>query len=140
MLLTSFLLFFVYLDTRIDKCYLTVENGVCKNELFGVYKKSVCCCTIGKAFSTCEKCPAKNTEEYTRLCKRVGHVNIDNLPIGKYDELINKIFFFKKMINQKKIKTNVHYSQIFVKMEFAEIQSVVLNVFVMMAMKSMTRD
>ncbi len=66
-----------------DKCYLTNEHGQCKNELNGVYKKSVCCCTIGKAFGSCEKCPVKNTDEFIRLCGRQGHAEIDGVPIGE---------------------------------------------------------
>jgi hypothetical protein len=71
---------------------LVHENGVCKNELFGVYKKAVCCCTIGKAFSSsCEKCPNKNTDEYKTLCGRTGHSDIDGIPVGKFINYVIRI-------------------------------------------------
>ncbi|KAK8752711.1 hypothetical protein OTU49_007075, partial [Cherax quadricarinatus] len=51
------------LDLREETCFLEYRNGVCSKELEGLFQKSTCCCTVGKAWGeSCEACPRPGAE------------------------------------------------------------------------------
>ncbi|KAL4228223.1 Fibrillin-1 [Mactra antiquata] len=66
-------------DTRKSSCYLDFKRGQCSMGLDGLYTRTKCCCTLGKAWSQqCEPCPAPGTDEYGALCQtgdRIRDVN-----------------------------------------------------------------
>ncbi|XP_052281301.1 fibrillin-2-like [Dreissena polymorpha] len=62
------------LDKRKSTCYLEYRRGQCSEGLDSVFTRSMCCCTVGKAWShLCEPCPTKGTEQHKALCPVDGH-------------------------------------------------------------------
>lgn len=60
-----------------EPCYLDYRHGICTKELEGHYLKSVCCCSIGKAWGhACDSCPKPGSSSFEELCpKGHGYVN-----------------------------------------------------------------
>ena len=65
------------IDQRQEPCYLDYRHGICTKELEGHYLKSVCCCSIGKAWGhACDSCPKPGSSSFEELCpKGHGYVN-----------------------------------------------------------------
>ena len=49
-------------DKRKSACYLDYRRGKCTQGLDGLFTKSLCCCTVGRAWSDqCTPCPSKGS-------------------------------------------------------------------------------
>ncbi|WAR00910.1 FBN1-like protein [Mya arenaria] len=70
------------LDKRTSTCYLDYQRGQCSRGLDGLYTRSYCCCSVGRAWSQlCEPCPAKDSADYKALCPSGGHGGDPDFPI-----------------------------------------------------------
>nr|CAB3245049.1 fibrillin-2 [Phallusia mammillata] len=60
------------IDTRLEKCFATVVNGVCDDPGSSVVRRDDCCCRCtGGGWGTddqCQPCPAINSTEFADLC------------------------------------------------------------------------
>ena len=53
-----------FLDQRERICYLGVTRDQCTKPVSGLYKKDICCCSVGAAWGRpCEECPLKDTSK-----------------------------------------------------------------------------
>ncbi len=128
------------LDVRMDKCYLNYEKNQCANEISGTFNKSVCCCTIGKAFAnTCEPCPLRNSDDYTHLCGLGSHSEVDGAQTGYWTDDFYEVLISLLIAFCFKIITNVFWYLIFVRTGSVVTLSVASNVFATKAMMSMTK-
>jgi hypothetical protein len=51
-------------DEREAVCYQTVTRDECTKPVRGMYKKDMCCCSVGAAWGRpCEECPLKDTSK-----------------------------------------------------------------------------
>ncbi|CAL1273321.1 unnamed protein product [Larinioides sclopetarius] len=56
-------------DLREEVCYLQYDKGRCLRPFDGLYKKMLCCCSLGVAWGhVCEPCPRPGTEAFNELC------------------------------------------------------------------------
>ncbi|XP_003250904.3 fibrillin-2 [Apis mellifera] len=62
------------IDTRQETCYLDYRHGQCTNPIEGQFSKSLCCCSVGRAWGSerCEACPKPGTHAHKELCPRGG--------------------------------------------------------------------
>lgn len=60
------------IDTRQETCYLDYRHGQCTNAIEGQFSKSLCCCSVGRAWGSerCESCPKPGTHAHQELCPR----------------------------------------------------------------------
>ncbi|XP_033109507.1 fibrillin-2-like [Anneissia japonica] len=61
------------IDLRSYECYLDYVEGQCLQHIDGLYRNSVCCCSIGAAWgslSACTPCPVPGTADYDLLCPK----------------------------------------------------------------------
>ena len=55
-------------DTRTSTCYLDYRRGMCHQGLDGLFTRSMCCCSVGRAWSQqCEPCPSKGSGKSNKL-------------------------------------------------------------------------
>lgn len=58
-------------DSREEQCFMHIKNAVCQRPLDGFFKRSDCCCTVGKAWGRdCVPCPRVGSEAMQQLCPR----------------------------------------------------------------------
>lgn len=59
---------------RQETCYLDYRHGQCSNSIEGQFSKSLCCCSVGRAWGSerCESCPKPGTHAHLELCPRGG--------------------------------------------------------------------
>lgn len=60
-------------DVQSYKCYLDYAEEQCFEPIAGIYRKSVCCCSVGRAYghgTGCNPCPEFETPEWDELCPR----------------------------------------------------------------------
>ncbi|XP_043673250.1 fibrillin-2-like isoform X2 [Vespula pensylvanica] len=59
-------------DTREETCYLEYRHGQCSTAIEGHFSKSLCCCSVGRAWGSekCEACPKTGTHAHSELCPR----------------------------------------------------------------------
>ena len=56
-------------DQREGVCYQSVTRDKCSKSIRGLYKKDVCCCSVGAAWGKpCEECPLKDTSKIQQMC------------------------------------------------------------------------
>lgn len=62
------------IDTRQETCHLDYRHGQCTNPIEGQFSKSLCCCSVGRAWGSerCEACPKPGTHAHKELCPRGG--------------------------------------------------------------------
>ena len=60
------------IDTRQETCYLDYRHGQCANPIDGQFSKSLCCCSVGRAWGSerCESCPKPGSHAHQELCPR----------------------------------------------------------------------
>ncbi|XP_029674893.1 fibrillin-2-like isoform X2 [Formica exsecta] len=60
------------IDTRQEACFLDYRHGQCTNPVEGHFSKSLCCCSVGRAWGSekCELCPKVGTPAHAELCPR----------------------------------------------------------------------
>lgn len=59
------------IDMREEPCFMDYHHGQCGHQLEGVFHKSMCCCSMGKAWgSSCESCPKTGSEAHIELCPK----------------------------------------------------------------------
>ena len=55
-------------DERELVCYQTVTSDECTKPVRGLYKKDICCCSIGAAWGRpCEECPLKDSSKLRNI-------------------------------------------------------------------------
>lgn len=53
---------FIVSDLREEICYMQFDKGRCLKPFDGLYRKMLCCCSLGRAWgSNCEPCPRPGT-------------------------------------------------------------------------------
>ncbi|XP_033634915.1 fibrillin-2-like [Asterias rubens] len=63
------------IDLRSYQCFLDFSEGSCLEPIQGLYRNSVCCCAMGKAWGSlgqCISCPIPGSADYNLLCSRGG--------------------------------------------------------------------
>lgn len=70
---TDLIIYFLIVDVRESRCYITVEEKGgkrrCSQDIGSPVTKATCCCSVGKAWGgRCESCPLNGTEEFQHLC------------------------------------------------------------------------
>ncbi|XP_067140465.1 fibrillin-2-like [Centruroides vittatus] len=62
------------IDLREELCFAQFTKGRCNKPFDGLYRKMLCCCSIGQAWGhTCEPCPRPGTDAFKELCiKGIG--------------------------------------------------------------------
>ncbi|XP_046861328.1 fibrillin-2-like isoform X2 [Xenia sp. Carnegie-2017] len=61
----------VCLDLRDGVCYQAVTRDQCTQPVSGLYKKDICCCSVGAAWGRpCQECPLRNSREFNELCRQ----------------------------------------------------------------------
>lgn len=56
------------LDERELVCYQTVTSDECTKPVRGLYKKDICCCSIGAGWGRpCEECPLKDSSKLRNI-------------------------------------------------------------------------
>ena len=57
------------MDKRVEPCYLDFRNGLCSNDIEGLFSRKTCCCTLGRGWGEkCSKCPREGSQEFLSLC------------------------------------------------------------------------
>lgn len=62
------------IDLREELCFAQFSKGRCNKPFDGLYRKMLCCCSIGQAWGhICEPCPRPGTDAFKELCiKGIG--------------------------------------------------------------------
>ncbi|XP_035216115.1 fibrillin-1-like [Stegodyphus dumicola] len=56
-------------DLREEICFMQYDKGRCLRPFDGLYRKMLCCCSLGRAWGhSCEPCPRQGTEAFNELC------------------------------------------------------------------------
>ncbi|XP_046415905.1 fibrillin-2-like isoform X1 [Neodiprion fabricii] len=60
------------IDTREESCYTEYRHGQCLNSIEGRFSRSLCCCSVGRAWGTdkCEACPKPGSQARAELCPK----------------------------------------------------------------------
>lgn len=67
--ITYTLIFSIHiLDLREEICYMQFDKGRCLKPFTGLYRKMLCCCSLGRAWgNNCEQCPRPGTGTYLHV-------------------------------------------------------------------------
>ncbi|XP_071501953.1 fibrillin-1-like [Diadema antillarum] len=61
------------IDLRSYECYLDYSEGECMSPIPGLYRNSVCCCSMGYAYGDqgkCYECPIEDSVQFDMMCPR----------------------------------------------------------------------
>ncbi|XP_076373655.1 fibrillin-1-like isoform X1 [Tachypleus tridentatus] len=68
------------IDLREETCFASYSKGRCLKHFEGLYKKMMCCCSLGQAWGhSCEPCPRHGTETFRDLCLKGKGYSFDEV-------------------------------------------------------------